>query len=107
MKQIAMIVGSLRKESINLRLAQAIAKLGGEQFQSHFLEIGDLPLYNQDLEADFPATATRFKDGIKAADGLLFITPEHNRSMPGPLKNAIDWGSRPYKDNAFAHKRAG
>ena len=104
---VAVIVGSLRRESYNLKLAKAISKLGKNKFETTFLEIGDLPLYNQDLEASFPAQATRFKNEIMAADAVLFVTPEYNRGMPGPLKNAIDWASRPYGKNAFAGKPAG
>lgn len=102
--KVAVIVGSLRKDSFNLKLAKALAKLGQDKFETQFLQIGDLPLYNQDLEVNFPAEATRLKNEIKAADAVLFVTPEYNRSMPGPLKNAIDWASRPYGQNAFAGK---
>ncbi len=104
--KLAIIVGSLRKESINLKLAKAIAKLGSEKFESQFLNIGDLPLFNQDLEKDFPREATRLKNEIRNSDAVLFVTPEYNRSIPAPLKNAIDWASRPYGDNAFAKKPA-
>ena len=104
---IAMIVGSLRKESFNLKLAKVIAALGEQMFNSEILTIGDLPLFNQDLEADFPPAATRLKNAVKAADGILIVTPEYNRSMPGPLKNAIDWASRPYGTNSFAKKPVG
>jgi len=104
--KLAIIVGSLRKESLNLRLARGIAKLGSEKFDAEFLEISNLPLFNQDLEKDFPKEVTRLKDQIKAADALLFVTPEYNRSIPAPLKNALDWVSRPYGDNAFAGKPA-
>ncbi len=104
--QIAVIVGSLRKESFNLKLAKALAKLGKDKFDMKFLQIGDLPLFSQDLEADFPAQATRLKNEIMAADAVLFVTPEYNRSLPGVMKNAIDWASRPYGKNAFAGKPA-
>ncbi|NDF11961.1 MAG: NAD(P)H-dependent oxidoreductase [Proteobacteria bacterium] len=103
---VAVIIGSLRKDSINLKLGKALAKLGQDKFEAKFLSIGDLPLFNQDLEANFPETATRLKNDIVAADAVLFVTPEYNRSMPGPLKNAIDWCSRPYGKNAFAGKPA-
>lgn len=102
----AIIVGSLRKDSINLKLGKALAKLGEGKFEAQFPGIADLPLYNQDLEADFPAQATRFKNDILAADAVLFVTPEFNRGIPGVLKNAIDWASRPYGKNAFAGKPA-
>lgn len=104
--KVAVIVGSLRKESFNLRLGKALAKLGSEKFDTQFLNIGDLPLFNQDLEADFPKQANRLKDEIHNADAVLFITPEYNRSIPGVLKNAMDWASRPYGQNAFAGKPA-
>jgi chromate reductase len=104
--KVAILVGSLRKESINLKLAKALVKLGQGKFEAKFLQIGDLPLYNQDLEADFPQEALRLKSEIRDADAVLFVTPEFNRGMPGPLKNAIDWASRPYGKNAFAGKPA-
>lgn len=104
--KLAIIVGSLRKESFNLKLAKAIEKLGGDKFEAQFLQISDLPLYNQDLENNFPAEATRFKNEIKNSDAVLFVTPEYNRSIPAPLKNAIDWASRPYGKNSFAGKPA-
>lgn len=104
--KVAVIVGSLRKDSINLKLGKALAKLGQDNLEMQFLQIGDLPLFNQDLEANFPAQATRLKNEITAADAVLFITPEYNRGVPGPLKNAIDWCSRPYGKNAFAGKPA-
>lgn len=103
---LAIIVGSLRNDSINLKLAKAIAKLGSEKFEAQFLQISDLPLFNQDLESDFPKAATRLKSEIKNADAVLFVTPEYNRSVPAPLKNAIDWASRPYGKNSFAKKPA-
>lgn len=103
---VAVIVGSLRKDSMNLKLGKALAKLGQDKFEAKFLQIGDLPLFNQDLEANFPESATRLKNDILAADAVLFVTPEYNRSMPGVLKNAIDWCSRPYGKNAFAGKPA-
>lgn len=104
--KVAVMVGSLRKESFNRKLANALEKMGGERFDMEFLEIGSLPLYNQDLESDFPQEATRIKDSIRDADAILFVTPEYNRSVPGVMKNAIDWASRPYGDSAFAGKPA-
>lgn len=104
MTKIAIIVGSLRKDSTNLKLAKAIAALGKDKFEASFSRIDDLPLFNEDLEKDFPKQAQRLKDEVAAADGVLFVTPEYNRSMPGPLKNALDWASRPYGKNAFAGK---
>jgi chromate reductase len=104
--KVAVIVGSLRKDSMNLKLGRALAKLGKDKFDAQFLQIGDLPLFNQDLEANFPAQATRLKNEVSSADAVLFVTPEYNRGMPGPLKNAIDWCSRPYGKNSFAGKPA-
>ncbi|MCE3255743.1 MAG: NADPH-dependent reductase family protein [Rickettsiaceae bacterium] len=102
--KVAIIVGSLRKDSMNLKLAKALAKLGQDKFEAKFLQIGDLPLFNQDLEANFPESATRLKNDIAASDAVLFVTPEYNRGMPGPLKNALDWCSRPYGKNSFTKK---
>ncbi len=100
----AIIVGSLRKASTNLKLAKALAALGKDKFDAQVLEIGDLPLFNEDLEKDFPQAASRLKKEIEQADAVLFVTPEYNRSMPAPLKNAIDWASRPWGKNSFAGK---
>ena len=91
---IAVVVGSNRTGSINRKLAEAIMKLGSNKLQFEFALIDDLPLYNFDLEKDWPATAKRFSSQISQADGALIVTPEHNRSLPVVLKNAIDWGSR-------------
>lgn len=104
---IGVLVGSLRRDSFNRKLANALAGLAPEGFELRQLKIGDLPLYNQDDDADQPAPAKRLKSEIRAADGLLFVTPEYNRSVPGVLKNAIDHASRPYGDSAFAGKPAG
>ena len=93
---LAVIVGSNRRDSINRKLAQGIANLAKGRFDVKFVQIDDLPVYNQDHENNPPAPVTRLKNEIKAADALLFVTPEHNRSIPTVLKNAIDWGSRPY-----------
>lgn len=93
---LAIIVGSNRKASINRKLAQGLAGLGAASFTAHVAQIDDLPMYNQDLEASaFPASATRLKDEIARADAVLVVTPEHNRSIPAVLKNAIDWAARP------------
>lgn len=92
---LAVIIGSLRKQSYNRQLAKAVERLAGDRFRYQTLEIGDLPLYNQDFDQDFPAASLRFKNAIEQADGLLFVTPEYNRSIPGVLKNAIDVASRP------------
>lgn len=104
---IAVVVGSLRKESFNRQLADAIVKLAPPEFSFTRLEIGDLPLYNQDDDAQQAASVQRLKAQIGAAQGLLFVTPEYNRSMPGVLKNAIDNASRPYGQSAWAGKPAG
>jgi chromate reductase len=104
---IAVIVGSLRRDSFNAKLARAIAKLGPADFEFTHSEIGDLPLYNQDDDANQAPQVKRLKAEIAAAQGLLFVTPEYNRSVPGVLKNAIDHASRPYGQSAFANKPAG
>lgn len=104
--RIAVIIGSLRKASFNRQLALAVARLAGERFAFEVLEIGDLPLYNQDDDANFPEAGLHLKRGIEQADALLFVTPEYNRSMPGVLKNAIDVASRPGGSTTFAGKRA-
>jgi chromate reductase len=103
---IGVLVGSNRRDSINRKLAQALAKLGAERLAFQFIAIDDLPLYNQDLEAELPARVARFKEAIAAADALLFVTPEHNRSIPAVLKNAIDWGARPHGRNSWNGKLA-
>lgn len=105
--QIAVVVGSLRRESLNRRLATAITKLAPPEFSFRQLEIGDLPLYNQDHDANQAEAVRRLKNEIASSDGLLFVTPEYNRSMPGVLKNALDHASRPYGQNAWAGKPAG
>jgi chromate reductase len=104
---IAVIVGSLRRDSHNRQLANAIAKLGPPDFSFKQLEIGDLPLYNQDHDGNPAESVKRLKAEITAAKGLLFVTPEYNRSTPGVLKNAIDHASRPYGQSAWAGKPAG
>ena len=104
---IAVIVGSLRKDSFNRKLASAIVKLAPAEFSFTQVKIDDLPLYNQDDDADQAGSVKRLKNEIKGAQGILFVTPEYNRSIPGVLKNAIDHASRPYGQNAFAGKPAG
>jgi chromate reductase len=104
--RIAVIVGSLRKESLNRQLADALPGLAPEVDFTQ-LRIDDLPPYNQDDDADQPAPAKRLKAEIAAATALIFVTPEYNRSMPGLLKNAIDHASRPYGQSAFKGKPAG
>jgi chromate reductase len=103
---LGVIVGSNRRESINRRLAQALARLGADRFEAKFIPISDLPLYNQDLEAAMPASVMRFKSDVAGTDALLFVTPEHSRSIPALLKNTIDWGARPYGKSSWPDKPA-
>ncbi|MFL6717174.1 MAG: NADPH-dependent FMN reductase [Burkholderiaceae bacterium] len=105
--EIAVVVGSLRKDSINRRLANALATLAPPEFAFTQVEIGDLPLYNQDDDASQAESVQRLKTQIQAAQGVLFVTPEYNRSVPGVLKNAIDHASRPYGKSAWAGKPGG
>jgi chromate reductase len=105
--RIAVIVGSLRKDSFNRKLALAIAHLAPSDFTFEHLRIDDLPLYNQDDDGNQAPSVKRLKTEIAASQGLLFVTPEYNRSMPGVLKNAIDHASRPYGQSAWAGKPAG
>jgi chromate reductase, NAD(P)H dehydrogenase (quinone) len=104
---IATVVGSLRKDSINAKLAHAMSQLAPEDFTFSLVPIGDLPLYNQDDDAKQVESVLRMKRAIKEAQGLLFVTPEYNRSIPGVLKNALDHASRPYGASAWAGKPAG
>jgi chromate reductase len=104
--RIAIIVGSLRRESINRKVARSICGINGDNLDCSIVEIGDLPPFNQDLEATPPPEWTRFREAVAAADGVLFVTPEYNRGVPGVLKNAIDVGSRPYGQSVF-HKKPG
>jgi chromate reductase, NAD(P)H dehydrogenase (quinone) len=105
--RIAVVVGSLRRESFNKQLAAAIAKLGPSDFAFDTLRIDDLPLYNQDDDASPAPPVTRLKEAIRASAGVIFVTPEYNRSIPGVLKNALDHASRPYGQSAWAGKPAG
>lgn len=105
--KIAVVVGSLRKDSINRKLADALAKLAPPEFSFQRSEINDLPLYNQDDDANQAASVKRLRKEIKASQGVLFVTPEYNRSIPGVLKNAIDHASRPYGESVWAGKPAG
>ena len=104
---IALVVGSLRKDSFNRQLASALVRLAPDGFQFTSVEIGDLPLYNQDDDAHQAAPVQRLKAAIRTAQGVLFVTPEYNRSIPGVLKNAIDHASRPYGQNVWAGKPTG
>ncbi|MGH8783325.1 NADPH-dependent FMN reductase [Paraburkholderia sp.] len=103
-RHIAVIVGSLRRDSTNRQLANALISLAPEGFSFDIVDIGSLPLYSQDYDADFPEVARQFKQRIEAANGLLFVTPEYNRSVPGVLKNALDWGSRPWGKSVWGGK---
>ncbi|WP_225783171.1 NADPH-dependent FMN reductase [Xenophilus sp. Marseille-Q4582] len=105
--QIAVIVGSIRADSLNRKLALALAHLAPPEFSFEHVRIDTLPLYNQDLDGKQPAEVQTFKSRIAAAQGLLFVTPEYNRSIPGVLKNALDQGSRPYGQSVWGGKPAG
>src|SRR5690242_7104161 len=101
---VAVLVGSLRKDSINRKVANALAELAPKGLKLRIVDIGQLPIYNQDDEENPPAEWTAFRERIKSADAVLFVTPEHNRSVPAVLKNAIDVGSRPYGQSAWSGK---
>ncbi len=101
---VGYLVGSLSKDSINRKLAKALARLAPPSMTFHEIGFGDLPLYSYDYDADYPPEGRAFKAAIKGSDALLIVTPEYNRSIPGALKNAIDWGSRPWGTNSFARK---
>lgn len=106
--RVAVLVGSLRAGSVNRRLARALAALAADRLAFAFVEIGDLPLYNDDLwtDAGAPAPVERFKAQVAAADAVLLVTPEYNRAVPGLLGNALDWGSRPQGKSSWAGKAA-
>ena len=106
-KNIAVIVGSLRKESFSRKIAKALIELAPESLTLEILEIGGLQMYNQDLEEVPPAAWTEFRSRLKGFDGVLFVTPEYNRSVPAVMKNAIDIGSRPYGKNSWDGKPGG
>ncbi|MGE7994139.1 NADPH-dependent FMN reductase [Pseudomonas sp. NPDC089554] len=102
---VAVIVGSLRKDSYNRKVARALSELAPSSLSLKIVEIGDLPLYNEDVEAEaVPEAWKRFRDEVRKSDAVLFVTPEYNRSVPGCLKNAIDVGSRPYGQSAWGGK---
>ncbi len=105
-RDVAVIVGSLRKDSINRKVANALAGLAPASLKLSIIEIGQLPIYNQDGDENPPAAWTQFRERIRSADAVLFVTPEHNRSVPAALKNAIDIGSRPYGKSAWTGKPA-
>lgn len=102
--KVAVLVGSLRKDSLNRKLANALIAIAPQELQLEIVEIGNLPLFSQDFEADPPEVVRKFKQQIQAAGALLFVTPEYNRSVPGVLKNAIDTGSRPYGKSVWNGK---
>ncbi|HET9354873.1 MAG TPA: NAD(P)H-dependent oxidoreductase [Sphingomicrobium sp.] len=103
---IAIVCGSLRGDSINRKIARSMCAMGGERLDCRIVEIGDLPLFNQDLEADPPEAWLRFRREIAEADGVLIVSPEYNRSIPGAMKNALDVGSRPYGKSVWNKKPA-
>jgi chromate reductase len=100
-------VGSLSTNSINRRLAKALVRLAPSELAMTEISFNDLPFYSADYDSDFPPAARKFKAALAAVDAVLFVTPEYNRSIPGGLKNAIDWGSRPFRQNSFARKPSG
>lgn len=104
--RIAILIGSLRKESINRKIALTVADFTKSIFDSRIVEIGDLPLYNEDIEADPPSSYRRFREEVAAADGVIFFTPEFNRGLPAAIKNALDVGSRPYGHSVWDKKPA-
>lgn len=104
--KIGVIVGSLRKESYNLKTAKALTQLASDSLSFEILDIGNLPMFNEDLEGNPPQEWVTFREKITAVDGYLFLTPEYNRSVPALLKNAIDVGSRPYGQNSWNGKPA-
>ncbi|MGJ7518503.1 NADPH-dependent FMN reductase [Pseudomonas baetica] len=102
---VAVVVGSLRKASINRKVALALAELAPANLKLTIIEIGDLPLYNEDIDGDSPPAAYRtFREQVRSSDAVLFVTPEYNRSVPAPMKNAIDVGSRPYGKSVWSGK---
>ncbi|MFS8975466.1 NADPH-dependent FMN reductase [Cupriavidus necator] len=106
-RDVVVLVGSLRKESYNRKLAKALIALAPAQLKLEIVEIGELQLYNQDLDEKPPQTWSAFRDRVRRADAVLFVTPEYNRSVPAPLKNAIDVGSRPYGSSVWDGKPGG
>ena len=106
MRDVVVLVGSLRKASLNRKMAHALREIAAGTLALDEVEIGDLALYNEDLEASPPAPWLRFRERVRKADAVLFVTPEYNRSVPGVLKNAIDVGSRPYGKSVFSRKPA-
>jgi len=106
MKKVGIVVGSLRKESYSKKIAKNVAPLFPEGYETEFVEIGNLPLYNEEYDGNAPEEYTTFRNTIKKFDAILFVTPEYNRSVPGVLKNALDVGSRPYGESVWDGKPA-
>jgi chromate reductase, NAD(P)H dehydrogenase (quinone) len=106
-RNVAVLIGSLRKESFTRKIAKAMMGMADPSLRMEIVEIGHLPFFNQDFEADLPQAIRDFKQKIESFDAVLFVTPEYNRSVPGVLKNAIDCGSRPYGNSAWSGKAAG
>jgi len=102
--KVGYLIGSLATQSINRKLAKALVRLAPPALEMEEISFKDLPLYSYDYDSDYPPAARAFKDAIARMDAVLFVTPEYNRSIPGALKNAIDWASRPYGQNAFTRK---
>lgn len=105
--KVGYLIGSLAKDSINRKLANALFKLAPPQLEFQEISFKDLPLYSYDYDADYPEVGRKFKKAIEDSDAILIVTPEYNRSMPGALKNAIDWASRPWGTNSFANIPSG
>jgi len=104
MTKVAVIVGSLKKTSLNRKFALALAKLARPKLELKVVEIGDLPFFSEDLEGQLPASVVRFKSELEGSDAVLFVTPEYLRAIPGVLKNALEWGARPYGKNSWGGK---
>ena len=102
--KVGYLIGSLAKESINRKLARALVRLAPRELEMTEVPFRDLPLYSYDYDADYPPPGRAFKEALAKVDAVLFVTPEYNRSIPGGLKNAIDWASRPYGQNSFSRK---
>ena len=102
--RVGYLIGSLAKASLNRKLARALVELAPAELALVEIPFADLPLYSYDYDTDFPPPGRAFKAAVAAVDAVLFVTPEYNRSIPGGLKNAIDWGSRPYGQNSFSRK---